>query len=236
MLPALVLRPEPGCAASVAALQAMGIETLGAPLFAISPVAWEPPDPASFDALLIGSVNVLRHGGAGLSAYAGKPTYAVGATTAAAARQAGLEVVATGEGGLQAMLAHLAPDLATGHRRLLRLSGRERIVLEPPPGVAIAEVVVYASDPLPLSPQATRALRQPTVILLHSAEAARHFAGQCDVLAIDRTALHLAAIGARVIAAAGPGWASSRAAPRPEEQALLALARDMCQTSARPMA
>lgn len=230
LIPALVIRPEPGCSTTVAALQTMRVAARGAPLFAVTPIDWTLPEPASYDALLIGSANALRHGGAELAALRGRPTYAVGATTADAARAAGLEVIATGEGGLQALLAHLAP----AHRRLLRLSGRERIELEPPPGITISQVVVYASDPLPMPPEAARALRQPAVIVLHSGEAARHFAGQCDALAIDRSQLHLAAIGSRVLAAAGPGWASVRAAPRPEEQALLALAYDMCQTSHKP--
>lgn len=225
-LPVLVLRPEPGCTATVAALHAMGLEVIAAPLFAIAPVCWDVPDLAQFDAVLIGSANALRHGGEALRALQGMPTYAVGTTTAAAARAAGLAVVATGEGGLQVLLEYLDP----GHRHLLRLAGRERIALEPQPGVTVTDVVVYASDTLPLSPAAVEALRHPAVVLLHSGEAARHFAAQCDLLAIDRRHLRIAAIGARVAAACGPGWEAVRAAPRPDEQALLALALDMCQT------
>jgi uroporphyrinogen-III synthase len=225
MIPVIVIRPQPGCDATTAAARAAGMDARGFPLFAVRPVAWDAPPAESFDALLLGSANALRHAGPALDAYRGKPAYAVGATTADAAGAAGLDVAAVGTGGLKSLLPHLAPS----HRRLLRLSGRERVMLTPPRGVTIRECVVYASEPLPLPPALAALMRRPALVLLHSAEAAHHFAGLCDAHRIDRAGLRLAAIGPRVAGAAGSGWAAIATADMPSDTAMLALARDLCQ-------
>ncbi|MBV1690720.1 uroporphyrinogen-III synthase [Novosphingobium sp. G106] len=226
MIPVVVIRPQPGCDATVEAARALGIDAQGFPLFDVCAVEWEPPAPDSFDAIVLGSANAPRHAGPALAAYAGKPTYAVGAVTAEVARQAGLDVVVTGTGGLKAVMGDLAPE----HRRLLRLAGRERTMLIPPPPVSMQERVVYASEPLPL-PEAFRALlRTPALVMLHSAEAAHRFAALCDKHHVDRSNVALAALGPRVARAAGSGWAALQAAEAPSDAAMLALARQMCQT------
>ena len=226
----LIVRPEPGNARSVAAARAMGLEARGVPLFAVEPLAWDPPDRARFDAVLLGSANALRHGGGGLDRYKALPVYAVGATTAAAARQAGFAVAVTGEGGLQALLPQLAAD---GCSRVLRLSGEAHVPLDPPPGVTVETAVVYAARPLPLPAAAVPP--GGCVVALHSGEAARHFAAECARLGLDRATIALACLAPRVAEAAGAGlqgggWAKVRVAPT-DEVALLALARDMCQNT-----
>ena len=225
MLPVLVIRPEPGGAATVRAARAMGLEAHGFPLFAIQPLVWQVPPADSFDALLIGSANALRHGGAALAAWRGKPVYAVGETTAAAARAAGLAIAATGEGGLQQLLAQIAPQ----HRRLLRLAGRERIDLAVPPGLNLTEREVYASEPVAAPRELSERLGAGGIVMLHSREAALHFAAECDRLGIARPKLAIAALGPRIAAAVGAGWARVASAPGPSDQALLALASRMCQ-------
>lgn len=224
-LPVLVLRPEPGASATVLAARALGLDAEAFPLFAVLPLAWEPVAREEVDALLLGSANALRHAGAGLERYHGLPAYAVGASTAAAARLAGFDVVAAGEGGLQALLGALRP----GHRRLLRLAGRERVVLDVPAGVEVTTREVYASEPLPLPAELLARLAAPALVLLHSGEAAAHFARGCDAAGVARDRLLLAAIGPRVAARAGAGWAMLRSAPAPTDAALLALAARMCQ-------
>ncbi|MCW1428815.1 uroporphyrinogen-III synthase [Novosphingobium sp. JCM 18896] len=228
MIPLAVIRPQPGCDATVAAARALGLDARGFPLFAVSAIAWEPLAADSFDALLLGSANAPRHAGAALAAYAGKPAYTVGATTAEAARAAGLDVVASGVGGIKALLPLVRPE----HRRLLRLSGRERMVLSPPRGVSIIERVVYASEPLPMSPALRQVLAAPAVVALHSAEAAQHLAALCDDHRLERGRIALATIGPRVSRAAGTGWAAIATAAVPNDTALLALAQDLCQTPA----
>ena len=226
-VPLLVVRPEPGNAATLAAAEALGLEVYGEPLFEIVPVAWLPPPSADFDAVLIGSANVLRHGGDALARYAALPFYVVGQTTAEAARQAGFAVAAVGSGGLQALAGRLAKD---GRRRVLRLAGAEHVAMDVPPDTAIATVVVYQARPLPLRAASVALLGDDTVVMLHSAAAARHFAGECERLGIPLASVALACLGLRIAEAAGEGWASVASAARPDDAALLALAAQMCQS------
>ncbi|WP_310535453.1 uroporphyrinogen-III synthase [Novosphingobium sp.] len=224
-MPVLVLRPEPGCSATVAAAQALGLDARAAPLFAVEPRDWTLPDVGSFDALLVGSANAFRHGGAQRDALRGLPVLAVGEATAEAARTGGFTVAKCGSGGLQGVL-----DEVPAGTQLLRLAGEERIELTAPAGVSMAEVVVYASVPRELDPAMLPALRAGALVLLHSAEAARHFASECARLGIDRAAVSLATIGPRVTTAAGDGWRDVQTADQPSDAALLALARRMCQS------
>ena len=229
--PLLVVRPQPGNAATLAAAKALGLEAYGDPLFEIVPVAGTPPPSAHFDAVLIGSANVLRHGSEALARYVALPAYVVGKVTAETASQAGFAVAAVGSGGLQALTAKLAAD---GRRRVLRLAGAEHVPLEVSPDTRIVTVVVYEARPLPLSAASAVLLRDDTVVMLHSAAAARHFAEECDRKAIARASIALACLGARIAEAAGAGrsdggWASVASAQRPDDTALLALAARMCQ-------
>lgn len=123
--PLVVIRPEPGCAGTVAAARATGIAAQGFPLFAVAPVAWQAPDAAACRGLLAGSANVFRHGGPGLAGLRGLPVHAVGGATAEAARVAGFSVAGTGEGGMQPIAARLAPG------RYLRLAGERHVPLAP---------------------------------------------------------------------------------------------------------
>jgi uroporphyrinogen-III synthase len=225
----LVLRPEPGNAATVAAAWQIGMRALGAPLFHIEAVAWTPPDAGNFDAILFGSANALDRGGSELTRYAALPAYAVGQVTAAAARRGGFTVAAAGVCGLAELLPQLVAD---GRTRVLRLAGEAHVTVAPPAALRIETVVVYAARPRPLSADAAGALGHGAVALLHSAEAARHFADECNRMGIERCTVRLACLGPRIATAAGEGWRESRVAPSPDDRALLALAREMCQTGA----
>lgn len=219
----LALRPEPGLSATVERAEAMGLAITGHALSEICPVAWDCPDPAAIDGLLIGSANAILHGGPDLARLVDKPVHAVGEATAAAARAAGFTVAMTGSGGLQGVL-----DQVPGPCHLLRIAGEERVPLAPPPGVTFAEVVAYRSLPLPLDPAAPLLASGEALVLLHSAATARHFAAECDRLKLDRARIALAALGPRIAAAAGAGWRALHTAPRPDEAALVQLAFDLC--------
>jgi uroporphyrinogen-III synthase len=221
MKPLLIVRPEPGCAASVTAAKALGLNAIAAPLFKIEPVRWARPE-GRFDAILAGSANAFRHGGPQLAALRDLPVHAVGQTTTEAAAKAGFFVASTGEGGLQVVL-----DKLSAPSRLLRLGGAERVALASPPGIELVERVVYSAVPLPLAQIPV----EPTVVALHSAAAARHFASECERLSLYRRQLTLVCIGPRVAAVAGPGWAAVHTAATPDDRALLALAADLCQTT-----
>lgn len=225
MVPLVVIRPEPGCTATVAAARAAGLDVQGHPLFAIRPRSWQAPDPARFDAVLAGSANVFRHGGPGLAGLKRLPVYAVGETTGAAARDAGFTVAAVGSGGLQAVLDNAVPPSA----RLLRLAGDERVPLHLPAGMTMEERVVYASEPQDMAPDLAALLQAPAIIAVHSAEAMRHLTAQCVRHGIRRAPLRIAALGQRIAQAAGDGWGEVAVAALPSDTALLALARQMCQ-------
>ena len=225
---AVVLRPEPGNAATCAAARSLGLEAVAAPLFEIARVVWHAPAPARFDAVLFGSANALRCGGERLAALRSLPAYCVGAATADAARSAGFSISAVGKGGIASLVPALARD---GRRRALRLAGEAHVDLDAGPGCRVETVVVYRALPLPLARPAAEALRAGAVALLHSAEAAGHFAGECDRLGQARETVALACMGPRIAEEAGTGWRAVHTAAEPNDAALLALARRMCQTA-----
>ena len=222
----LVLRPEPGASSTAALATELGLDPVLAPIAGVEPAEWDVPDPAQFDALLIGSANAVRHGGVGLAALLDLPALAVGEATAAQLREAGFTVKATGTGGLQPMLDALASDSSV--RRLLRLAGEAHVPLEPPAGTSIATRIVYRVAYHPLSAETVTAIGRGATGLLHSGEAASHFAAECDRLGIARGIVRLAALAPRIAEAAGEGWRALAIAPQTSDRALLELARDMC--------
>jgi uroporphyrinogen-III synthase len=215
-----VLRPEPGAAATVHAARAMGLEAVAAPLFTVRALDWTPPaDPP--EAVLMTSVNAARLGGAGLARLIDRPLYAVGAATAAAAREAGFTRIVTGPDGIEEIAARAAAD---GVTRLLHLAGREhRDTMTP----VIERRLVYAADPVGQLPDAARAVLPDAIALLHSPRAARLFASL-----VDPAPIRIAAISAATLAAAGLGWHAAVAADRPTDASLLAAAAKLCNHSA----
>lgn len=223
--PIVVVRPEPGNAATVAAAKALGLAAVGQPIFTVQAVDWTCPDPQAFDALIVGSANIFRHGGANLAHLSALPVHVVGAATAQEAERAGFRVATIGAGGLQAVLDTLP------HQRLLRLAGAEHIPLTPPEGTTITTRVVYAVKALPLPDQLIDLLTKGAVVLLHSGEAARHFAGQCDAAMIQREHISLACLAPRIAESAGNGWKYIGIAKEATDSALLALASQMCKNA-----
>ncbi len=223
MIPVIVIRPEPGNAATVAAARALGLDAHAFPMFDMAPAPWQPPDPAPYRALLAGSANVFRLGGAGLERLKFLPVHAVGATTAEAARAEGFGVSAIGEGGLQPMAAALPPG------RYLRLAGEKRVPLALPSDVMVDDVVVYASAGQPMPQALARALTGPAVVLLHSGEAAMHFAAESARLGVQRGQIALACLAPRIALMAGNGWQHIEIAETRTDQAVLALAVQICE-------
>lgn len=215
----VVLRPEPGNAATATALRSQGISVRALPLFAVVPVAWTPPDPAGFDAILLTSANAVRHGGAGLDGLKALPVIAVGEATARIARGAGFAVTVIGTD-----TARSAIDAAhdRGLVRLLHLAGRERSAT----GAGVVAVTLYASDPLPIDDDAIRAC-EGAVAMLHSPRAARDFAGRVTTVGADRARMAIVALSQPVADAAGAGWASIAVADAPRDDALVDLAANV---------
>lgn len=223
-LPIFAIRPEPGLSATRAAARALGLTVEGSPLFEVGPCDWRGPDGSEVDALLAGSANAFRHGGPELKRFTGMPAYVVGERTADAARDAGFPVAAAGTGGLQGVL----DGLAGKELRLLRIAGKDHVLLDPPAGIAIVTRIAYASTALEMPPGLARRLHMGGVVLLHSAGAARHFRAECRRLGISPGGLRIAALGPRILEAAGEGWGAARAAELPREEELLALAGRLC--------
>lgn len=225
----LVLRPQPGAAATIARAAALGLEAIAAPLFTLAPLAWAPPDPAAHDALMLTSANAVRHGGPAIAAYRALPVYAVGAATGAAATTAGFGDVRIGDGDAAALLARMA---AEGVRRPLHLAGREHRDIAHP-ALTITRSIVYAADPVGALPVAAReALDRGAVALLHSPRAAALFARLLGDAGLSRAHVAAAAISAATGRAAGEGWRALLVAERPDDDALLAIAASLCDKSA----
>jgi uroporphyrinogen-III synthase len=216
-----VLRPEPGNAATAAAIEALGLTAIRLPLFDVHAIDWVAPDAARFDALLLTSANAPRRAGPGLAALRALPVHTVGDATAAAAREAGLEVVAVGDRDGAALVSAAA---ARGVGRALLLGGRDRAVEGHP---IIAETIaVYASEPVAVAVEALDELAG-SVVLIHSPRAARRIADLIDRAGIDRRTIRIAAISAAAADAAGGDWDRVAAAAAPEDVALIALARSL---------
>lgn len=219
----LILRPEPGASRSAARARALGLDAVVAPLFTVRPLPWSPPDPGSYQAILLTSANAARHGGEALAGYTHLPCYAVGEATAQAARSAGFQHVVIGRGDGAEALALLAQ---AGITHALHLCGRDHIALDHS-GVAIDRRIVYVSEPVSSLPSAAgEAVGAGALALIHSPRAATLFAA----LTPHRASVALAAISGAAAEAAGAGWRSIDVAAAPRDEALLELAVKLCQT------
>ena len=224
-LPLLILRPQPGTDMTAARAANLGFDTVSAPLFAITPVAWAPPPPDDFDALLLTSANAARHAGSALQQYRALPCLSVGSATADAARAQGIESAWTGDSDGKAALA-VAADMDL--KRLLWLCGQQHSPLVHPK-IALTIVPVYEAKTLPLTPVLRDALSHPAIVLLHSPRAAWTLAEQVEA----RAHLGVIAISPAVAAVAGEGWAWVDWPQHPRDQDMLELAARLCQ-KARP--
>lgn len=219
-----MLRPEPGATATCAAAIAAGLDPIAITLFKIEPVAWEAPDIAKYDGLLLTSVNAIRHGGPRLDKLCGLPVYAVGASTAMAATQAGLAVSFTGDGGVDDLLGVVDPGL-----RLLHLCGEHR--REPlAPAQSITTLFAYRAEAI-ASPDLAEAAG--AVVAVHSQRAGARFAELASKAALDKSAVAIVAISTEVARATGAGWEQTLVAGAPNDTALLALAAPLCKNSSQ---
>ena len=224
MRPLAVLRPEPGATATCDAARGLGLEPLAIPLFAIEPVAWEAPEQSAFDGLLVTSANALRHGGPELKKLRGLPVFAVGEATAAEARNHGFQLSSTGKGGVDDLLGSIDPDL-----RLLHLCGEERRdPAAPRQAITILPVYKAAEIEAPdLSPIVG------AVVVVHSPRAGARLAELASRSGLETSRTTLAAISREAARAAANGWEQVVAADEPNDDALLALAARLCNTSPR---
>ena len=219
----LILRPSPGAEATAARARAAGLTPLVHPLFRLVPRSWSLPT-TSATALLLTSANAVRMAGALPDALSRLPVFAVGAATAAGARNAGLTLAWTGDSDASAAVRALAE---AGHGAVWHLRGRDTRT-RPAAGVRLAPIIAYEAQaidaPRPNWPGGA-------VALLHSPRAATRLA---ELTATDdRRHLALVAISAATARAAGEGWAGVKVAKRPTDAALLAGAADLARLGGR---
>lgn len=208
----LVTRPLPGGAATAKRLQAMGHEVLLTPLLELEAVDWQRPADRP-QAVMVTSAAAVNLSG-NVADFRALPVYAVGATTAAAARAAGYADVRTGGAGVQVLVEMMARD---GVTTALHLAGEDRTAVQFPPALSLMVRTVYRARLLPLT-------MLPAVdwVLLYSARSAGHFGSELDRLGLARSKVSVAAISAATLAAAGTGWQRAAVAAEPDEDALLA--------------
>lgn len=147
----LVTRPQPGADETAGRIAALGFQPVALPLTRIVPL--EPvllPTPDAFDAVVVTSVNALRHAPPGLLAIASaRPAFAVGDATAQAAREAGFRDVRSASGTAIDLAGLIGTGLPRG-ARLLHLAGRVRTAgfdsQVEADGFAIATVEVYDTE------------------------------------------------------------------------------------------
>jgi uroporphyrinogen-III synthase len=130
------------------------------------------------------------------------------------AREAGFDIAATGDQGVERLLGSIEPEL-----RLLQLCGEDRT--DGTASQAITRVVVYRS--VPTDPGDLSVLHG-SVGLIHSPRAGSRLAELVD----DRSTIAIAAISRAAASSAGHGWMSIDAAEMPTDDALLALAARLC--------
>jgi uroporphyrinogen-III synthase len=219
----LILRPLPGADETAERARRMGLDPVVAPLFAVRPLAWTPPDPGAFDSVLLTSANAARLAGGGMTPFLALPCYAVGERSAAAAREGGFTKVREGPADGAALLSLMA---AEGIRSAVHPCGREHLAWDGA-GVAVTSVPVYAADALDRLPQAAaEAITAGALVLLHSPRAASVFS---ELAGPSRAGIRIAAISRAAAEAAGEGWRSRHHAETPRDQALLELAAKLCQ-------
>lgn len=221
----IILRPQPGADTTAARAREMGFEPLILPLFTVEPLAWEPPDPTRFEALMLTSANAARHAGPELARYAHLPLYAVGEATARTVRQIGLEPVAVGEAGAAVLLDMLR---AAGRRHVLHLCGAD-VTDADGVGLEITRIPVYRAVENSETQDLANQLNPGDIIFLHSPRAGSRLAAL--VAPKGRGGLSVIAISPAALAAAGNGWAGATSAPSPTDAAMLALALELCHKS-----
>jgi uroporphyrinogen-III synthase len=197
------------------------------------------PDPAGFDAMIVGSGNALRalrrRGGMG-PVWFSKKLYAVGPRTAALAAEMGWGDVVAGPGRMVDLAAVIAADgLGTG--RLLHLRGVD-VRADPAsflPQAAIVPVIVYAAHLLDgLTMPVLEALEGRRVhgVLFYSARTAQGFmaAVKNSGMKADFSGVHALCIAPPVLESlGGVNWAGVHVAPTPDHSGMMSLIQSLKQ-------
>lgn len=224
-----VTRASPGAEATAARLTEIGHQPLAAPLLVTRPIAGARLDFRGVGALAFTSANAIAAFAARYPLGARSlPVFAVGDTTAAAARAAGFMEVASADGDV-----HALADLIVRERAAFRGSLLHPAAAEPAgdlAGALAAAGVEAVSTPIyetveaaTIPPPAAAALVEEALdaVLLHSPKASRALVRLTSGLAADLRAFALSEACAAPLRAAG--FESVTVSRHPAEADLLAL-------------
>ncbi|BAK64726.1 uroporphyrinogen-III synthase [Sphingobium sp. SYK-6] len=220
--PLVLLRPQPGNDASAKRARALGMDVIQIPLFEIAPTPATALPDGPFDALLVTSINGARHGEAVLRQFADLPVFTVGDASAQAVRDAGGQIVITGQGDAASTIPLIR---AAGHGRVLHLCG-DHVRPFDAMGIDVVRHVVYCSEARDMRPFAKLlATLPPSVIAVHSPRAGRRLNALMPPPCRNHVLLAISEAAAKD---SGGGWRQVHVSPAPDDTALLRLATSLC--------
>ncbi len=219
-LPILILRPEPGNAATAEKVRALGMTAISCPLFESHAIPWHCPDTADCDGVILTSANAVRNAGPQLSTLLHLPVYAVGPATAQAAREAGFEQVNVGPSNLKALIEQI--ESCTRSQRFLHLCGKDHVQTGDHK-LSINYHNIYEMREIWFDDTARNTLRLPAIVLLHSPRTAARFAALVGDEAEVRAAITIISISEEAARLAGKGWQRVAIADEPRNEAMLTL-------------
>ena len=215
-----VTRAMPGAEVTAGRLRALGFDAVVAPLLQVRPVGHGPIDLTGVGAIAFTSINaveafVVR------SAERGARVFAVGATTAAAARSAGFTDVVSSEGGVAALATTIAAHAHEIGGDVLHPAAAEPAGDLSDAGAPVRRLTVYETVATPRDTALEALIPGFHAALVHSAKAARLLA---DILRENPApALRLLCLSPAV---AAPLTGEISTAALPNEEALLNLLVD----------
>ena len=151
----LVTRPEPGAARTAKRLAAAGYDPVVLPLTRIVPLAFDFPED-EFDAMILTSAQALRAAsGTDFTTITDLPVFAIGETTAQAARRTGFNNVKTAGGSVESVCRLITSSVRPGAGMLYLCGKVRRPDLEAQlqrSGFAITAVETYDAPPVDYDP------------------------------------------------------------------------------------
>lgn len=220
-----ITRAQPGADTTAQRVAALGHTPLVAPLLAVRPVTGAHIDLEGVSALAFTSANGVRAFSEACADRSLK-VFAVGASTAQSAREAGFRRVLSSDGDVAALSEGIAARKAELKGAVLHPGAVEpagdlagALALH---GVEVRALSLYDTGPVELAPDALEAVRGAQVALAHSAKGA--LALRSFLEAHPLPALSVLCLSRAVLAALGePAVAGTAFAPFPLEAALLNL-------------
>jgi uroporphyrinogen-III synthase len=217
-----ITRPLEDAVVLKAKLEALGHETILAPLLTIVPLPGVTLSDGGWQAVAITSANAIRAASASmLERLRSLPMLTVGPQSAQAARHAGFTDVQEAGGDAAGLAKHIAANRDSGRGPILYLSGREQAAdfagLLGESGFTVERLVLYEAEPAKVLPPD---IRKTDAVLLYSPRTARVWIDLARQETLDLAAIRHFCLSANV-AAILPAGSSIIVAARPTESAMI---------------